>query len=226
MAARLLRVYIGSASPTAELISMVEFLMRHYIPMWYHIRANSTCTSGALNLMRSVELLRTLPTHLQDVIRPVVQRNAFWAHPEAVLLAMAADPDAAVRARAVSTIQQCRQKPHEGVRPFRLPTINFAATHYTELLEWEKEPVTEPPLTTDLTDAELRGIISQPLHVAAFPVHTVAVERAVKVVTEAAGAVFGEERRHGFISSRLAHRQQLPSIGSKQSFVKCVGKNS
>ena len=47
------------------------------------------CQRG-LNLMRSVELLRTLPTHLQDVIRPVVQRNAYWAHPEAVLLAMVA----------------------------------------------------------------------------------------------------------------------------------------
>ena len=31
--------------------------------------------------------------------------------------------------------------------------------HYTELLEWEKEPITEPPLTTDLTDAaEIQGI--------------------------------------------------------------------
>ena len=43
--------------------------------------------------------------------------------------------------------------------PFRLPIINFSATHYTELLEWEKEPITEPPLTTDLTDAaEIQGI--------------------------------------------------------------------
>ena len=198
--------------------------MNHYIPMWFHIRANSTCTSGALNVMRSVELLRMLPTQLQDVIRPVVQRNAYWAHPEAVLLAMVADPDAVVRFRAVDAIRRCRQQPQEGVRPFKLPTINFAATHYTELLEWEKELITEPPLTTDLTDAELQDICCQPLQIAAFPVHTVAVERAVKVVTEAAGSVLGEERRHGWISSRLAHRDQLPSIDSKQSFVKSLAK--
>ena len=37
--------------------------------------------------------------------------------------------------------------------------INFSATHFTELLEWEKEPIIEPPLTTDLTDAaEIQGI--------------------------------------------------------------------
>ena len=169
--------------------------------------------------------MRTLPTRLQDVVKPVMQRNAYWAHPEAVLLAMVADSDAAVRAQAVRQIGLCRQRPQEVVRPYKLPSINFAATDYTKLLDWVKETVTEPPLTTDLTDAELQGIISQPLQVAAFPVHTVAVERAVKVVTEAAGAVLGEERRHGWICSRLEHRRQLPSINSKRSFVKSLTKN-
>ena len=200
--------------------------MGHYIPMWFHIRVNSACTSGALNIMRSVELLRMLPTRLQDVIRPVMQRNAYWVHPEAVLLAMVADSDAAVRSRAVGAIQQCRQQPpREGVRPFKLAVINFGAAHYTELLEWEQELITEPPLTTDLTDGELQDICSQQLQVAAFPVHTVAVERAVKVVTEAASAVIGEQRRHGWISSRLAHRRQLPSIKSKESFMKSLSTN-
>lgn len=53
-----------------------------------------------------------------------------------------------------------------------------------------------------------------------------AVERAVKVVNEAAGAVIDEESRHGWISSRLAHRRQLPSIDSKQSFVMSLAKNT
>ena len=80
-------------------------------------------------------------------------------HPEAVLLAIVADSDVAVRAQAVGEIWRCRQEPQELGRSFRLPIINFSATHYTELLEWEKEPITELPLTTDLTDAaEIQGI--------------------------------------------------------------------
>jgi len=31
-----------------------------------------------------------LPSKLQDMIRPFLQRNAYWAHLEAVLLAMVA----------------------------------------------------------------------------------------------------------------------------------------
>ncbi|KAF0310017.1 Protein BANP [Amphibalanus amphitrite] len=196
LAARLLRVYIGTRSPTAELTELVEFLMGYYIPMWFHITANSACTSGALNVMRSIELLRKLPSGLHDVIGRMVQSNAYWAHPEAVLLAMVADPDAAVRARAVELIQRCRQQLQEEVRPFKLPKVNFAATHYTELLDWEKELVTEPPLTANLTDSELQDICDQPLRVAAFPVHTEGAKRAVRVVHQADRAVFGEERRH------------------------------
>ena len=52
--------------------------------------------------------------------------------------------------------------------------------------------------------------------------HTVAVERAVKVVTEAAIAVVGEEQRHGYICSRLRHRQQLPVFISKHSWAKSL----
>ena len=226
LASRLLRVYIGSASPTLELIQLVAFLMGHCIPMWFHIRFNSHCTSGAPNLLQSIELLRTQPARLQDILRPVLQRNAYWAHPEAVLLAMVSDADPILRAKAVGVIKQCRQIPQEDVRQFKLPTLNFAATHYTELFDYEKEAVTEPPLTTDLTNAELQDICSEPLEVAAFPVHTVAVERTVKVVTEAASAVLGEERRHGWISSRLEHRRQLPRIASKRSFVKAIVKNT
>ena len=52
--------------------------------------------------------------------------------------------------------------------------------------------------------------------------HTVALERAVKVVTETGVAVLGEERRRGWITSHLEHLCQLLSIDSKRSFVKYV----
>ena len=45
-----------------------------------------------------------LSTRLQDGITPLMQRNAYWVHPEAVLLAIVADSDVAVRAQAVGEI--------------------------------------------------------------------------------------------------------------------------
>ena len=57
-----------------------------------------------MNVMQSVEFMQILPARLQDGIMPLMQRNAYWVHPEAVLLAIVVDSDIAVRAQAVGEI--------------------------------------------------------------------------------------------------------------------------
>ena len=171
--------------------------------------------------MRSVELLRRLPSG-QSVIESVIERNTYRAHPEAVLLAMMADEDADVCCRAVCVIQQCRQNPQHGVRPFVFPSINFAADNYTALMNWETELFTDPPLTMGLSDQELHSIRDAPLALNAYPMHTTGVKRTVKGVKESAGAVVGGKERLGWICNRLRHREQPPVIQSQQSFVKSL----
>ena len=109
MSARLLRLYISAASPSDKLLQ-VTYLIQHFTPMWFHIRGNSDCSSGAKNVMRSVELPQQPPRQLQKVIQPVIQRDCYWVHPEALFLAMLTDRSSAVRHQAVETIQQCRQQ--------------------------------------------------------------------------------------------------------------------
>lgn len=194
--------------------------MGHYVPMWFQLRSCSSCADGPPNLLRSVQLLQALPRRLRKVIEPVIQRNAYWAHPEALLLAMAADRNPEVRTQAVRTIQHCRQQPPTGkVRPYILPTVQFSASTLPDLIDWEKELITEPPLTSSLSAQDLEKIRTEPLQVAHYPIHTVAVERTVRVVTEAASAVVGEEQRHGFVCNRLRHRKKLPVITSKRSWL-------
>ena len=48
--------------------------------------------------------MRMLPARLHDGIMPLMQRKAYRVHPEAVLLAIVADSDVAVRAQAVGEI--------------------------------------------------------------------------------------------------------------------------
>ena len=87
---------------------------------------------------------------------------------------MAADSDRGVRERAVSRILLSRRGEEEAerdeVRAFRLPQVNFQADHYEELISWESETVTEPPLTRALSEESLRQICDTPLQVAAYPV--------------------------------------------------------
>ena len=216
MAARLLRVYVSAEAPTAELVQLVKFIVTQYVPVWFTVRQNSACKSGARNLYRSVELLRLLPPDIQAIVRPVLQRNGYWAHPEQLLLAMVSDDSRETREKAVTLIRAARLQVTEDVRSFELPDINFAAAGYMDLIDWSSVDVTEPPLLRDLSDDDLQEIVDTPAVLPLYPVHTQAVERTVKLVTEACSSVLGEEARHGLITARLRHRGILPVFNSKQ----------
>ena len=220
LGARLLRLYVSTPSPSDNLRRLVQFLVVHYIPVWFTVKQHPSCTEGAKNLYRSVELLREMSQEIQEVVRPVLQRNAYWAHPEQLLLGMVADEDAETRLKAVRHIQVARQRQTDDVRQFSLPTLNFDASSYIELIDWSTETVTQPPLLRHLTDDQLQAIQHTPLQMPSFPAHTQAVERAVRAVTEASLAVQGEEARHGFILARLQHRQRLPELTSKNDFMR------
>ena len=128
LGARVLRLYISTASPSDSLCRLVQFLVVHYIPVWFMVKQHSNCAEGAKNLYRSVQLLRELPEEIQKVVRPVLQRNAYWAHPEQLLLGMIANEHAELRLEAVRHIRAARQRETEDVRPFRLPTLKFGAS--------------------------------------------------------------------------------------------------
>ena len=218
LATRLLRLYISTEQPTGELRRLAGFIVGHYLPVWFAIRSNSSCVAGAKNLHRAVELLRQQPREIRRVVEAVMNRNAFWAHPEQLLLAMVADDEQPVREEAVRLIRSARQRQTEEVRRFDLPRLCFSAVRYTDLIRWDTVCVTQPPLLRDLDDEELGGIVQAPVVVPSYPVHTQAVERAVRVVTEACQKVQGEEARHGLITSILKHRKMLPSFNSKRDF--------
>jgi len=54
--------------------------------------------------------------------------------------------------------------------------------------------------------------------ITAFPSHTQAVERHVRVVTEAAKAVYGAENRDGYIKAKLKSRKEMPKFNSKKDY--------
>ena len=191
-------------------------------------------------------------------MQEVLQRNAYFAHPEAILLAMLADDDADTRARAVNQIltirmnaQDLRDQSNEEdvddgrgvddldeneededdedclqlepseiaaissskVRKYILPKINFKAETYTETSH-----LSEPPFTLTMTNEQLTSLKDSPLEVPAYPCHTQAVERAIRLVTEASSTVIGHEAREGFIRQRILARNGLKGRDSKKDF--------
>lgn len=90
------------------------------------------------------------------------------------------------------------------------------------MIDWAVCPISEPPVIKGMTDAELRELITTEVTPTVlfpkFPCHTQAVERNVKLVTEAAKAVCGQKSRDGFIRARVASRQLMPTFESIRDF--------
>ena len=201
---------------------------------------------------------------VQNIIQKTLQRNAYFAHPEAIFLSMLEDSNQDIRAQAVNTILTIlmkakhssqeidneilalddrgvdeidddseysdddefplRLQPEESavitavtVSKYCLPKVNFQAETYVDLIDWEAECLSEPPLTWNKTDEEILSFKETPFAVPKYPCHTQAVERAVRLVSEASAAVVGKEARNGFIrqSKRAPYVQDKVRLFSK-----------
>jgi len=90
------------------------------------------------------------------------------------------------------------------------------------MIDWAVCPISETPVIKAMTDDKLRDLITMEVTPTVifpkFPCHTQAVERHVKLVTEAAKAVCGQKSQDGFIRARVASQQLMPTFESKRDF--------
>jgi hypothetical protein len=78
------------------------------------------------------------------------------------------------------------------------------------MVDLKSMDVSEPPLTFAFTNNQIRSAIKtgEILSLGDFPNNTQAVERTVKLVTEASSKVIGYERRHYYILNALKSRAE------------------
>ena len=116
-----------------------------------------------------------------------------------------------------------KEKNSNGVREFRIPILNFEASDYTELVQWQQLDRHESPLTKHISDEEIVTCVksndaSIVQELAKFPCHTQATERCVRLVTEASASVCGQVSRDGFIRTRIKSRGIMKTFNTKSEF--------
>lgn len=214
---RILRLYISIEKPSKNLKTLATYIVRVYGPMWFLIKKNCKVTKGANNWCKIITLSRYLPKKLKAIIDAVIQRNAYFAHTENLLIAMLADKRPEIRKLAVCRILEARSRNNsQNVRVFKIPKLNFKAKDYIDLIDWRNTPIYEPPMVKNMSKGVLIQFHCNHLD---YPCHTQSVERCVKMVTEAAGSVAGPISRDGQIRAKIASRQVLPKFDSKKDYV-------
>lgn len=221
MANRILRLYISTIDPTTQLKSLAEFVMKVYATSWFTIKCKSKIIYASKHFFKIVQSIKYLENDLKVAVQSSLQRNAFMAHPEHILLGMLFDPRPHIRVLASKRIEKARQTQLRVDRVFKPPLVNFDADDYIDLIDWNSTTVTEPPLTSKLSKEEIESIVqsgSSDRLEFTIPLHTQAVERIVKEVTSASKHVCGAHERDGFIRSRLLDRKYLPKFETKGQY--------
>ena len=157
-------------------------------------------------------------------MKPYVDRNAYYAHPEPLLLAMLDDDDRLIRKKAVTIIENIRkQQPSpRPIRPYKVPKLIYDADSYDKMIDWDLTPLTEPPLTFHITDDNLHHIIDEPLSVPPYRAHTQSVERLIKLVSDASAQVYGLEATRGLIRAKVASRKLYKKCDTLKELSKIV----
>lgn len=158
---RVLRLYVSVESSSDALKDLVTFILKSYMPVWFEIKCSKYITNGPRHLYRAIDTCRYLPDNQKQLVFSVIERNAFCAHPENLLLSMICDERKHIRELGLRRVLKARQTVSKGksVRNFITPTLNFQAAEYTELIDWNVAKLTSPPLLRNISNDEIQSFV-------------------------------------------------------------------
>ena len=108
---RLLRWYMATKNPNDDLVKLTTYVVHVYAHVWFNIKTNSACSEGARHVWKMVQhlLSKYLQPELRTVVDAVIRRNAYFCHPENLLLAMLRDERSHIRELACRRILAARR---------------------------------------------------------------------------------------------------------------------
>ena len=207
--------------PKKDLMLCVKFLVSNYVPMWFACKQHVRITDGPKHLHTQRKLLKVVKEPVLSIAKKNIAQNAYWAHPEVLLVAMLADKNQSIRSKAVEEIIKLRGDSDLGddqPRLYHVPQLKFTAKCYSEMIDWKLEVIYEPVLTVKMSMEELLALKDSPLIMPRYSSNTQSVERLVKQTSRAASSVAGFEARDGFLRASATSRILLPKFESKRDF--------
>ena len=110
---------------------------------------------------------------------------------------------------------------------FQIPKINFEAQWYHEAINWQGSSdaveYDSPPMLRSLTSYEVEVWANEEVPVKypllKIPCHSQAVERHIRLVSDASLKSSSVEQRDGMIRATIHSREKIPRFSSKKDYV-------
>ena len=213
---RLLRLYMSSENPSFGMRRLCSFVVFVYSPVFLSAKHFQGAEEGPKILVQELKAVRLFCLEEeQQVVQPVIRTNGFYGHGENVLVSLLCSSDREDRQFSIQRIKEIRElekkknipRGRKKIRQFKVPEdFNFNAETVYDLTDLTKL-TTEPPITKSLSEIELENFVLNPLKLG-LPSSTVAVERGVKLTTEAAKVTSDPVLQDGVSFQKIAARQK------------------
>ena len=170
---------------------------------------------------------------IQDIAVAVLQRNAYFARHENILLAMLAANDRNAHLLAINkmlsikvstkNLDKVGRDEEVDVRKFIIHKINTNAKTYYSLSSLSLKDMHEPPALKHLLNKKIEAFQQHKLNLE-HPCHNQAVERHIKLVSEASAVVAGFKNRDELIRltrirQKIRTRKLMKTFNTKKQFI-------
>lgn len=124
--------------PSEVLETIVNYIMTVYAPSIFRIKYQSSIVYGPIHLTKMVEMSHCVPQLARKIVNESIERNAFFAHSENVVLAMLNDENYSIRLDGWRKVLEGRESATSNqIRNFRVPQMNFNCSKYLDLIDLE-----------------------------------------------------------------------------------------
>ena len=147
LACRILHFYVSTRHPSENLVLLAKYCLNVYFPSWFETKRCNKIPdrSKFFNIMKRIRNLQY--KEVSEIAMKVLQNNAYFAHPEIILVAIFGDCSERVRKMSVESIMCLRQKANnQDLVKFKPLKVNLQASHYYKMADNSGDDVEEPPL--------------------------------------------------------------------------------
>src|SRR6218665_550615 len=114
----------------------------HHVRL-FSIKGKPSCKDDARHLLRSIQLSRYLLVEHKLIVDPVIQRNAYFAYQENLLLSMTTEMVSIYANWQFVAFLKVRSSCRTSVvRHFKVPKLRFNAHEVYYLIDWQNSHIT------------------------------------------------------------------------------------
>ena len=103
-----------------------------------------------------------LPTYIQELVKPTIQRNAYFSHTDISLCSKLESDLEEVRLKAINLMKFRKNPPKpprnkhlKGIRKHFIPNLYWNAKNWRDMFDWCKVKIVEPKIIQQLSTQDI-----------------------------------------------------------------------